>query len=74
MLHSGSRNIGKTIAEVAINWAKEIAVTQDIRLPDRDLAWLSEGSHEFDSYVEALLWAQDYAALNRELMLSIVQH
>ena len=72
MLHSGSRNIGKTIAEVAINWAKEIAIQQDIRLPDRDLAWLSEGSHEFDTYVEALLWAQDYAALNRELMLHLL--
>lgn len=72
MLHSGSRNIGKTIADVAINWAKEIAFEQDIRLPDRDLAWLSEGSREFDAYVEALLWAQDYAALNRELMLHLL--
>lgn len=72
MLHSGSRNIGKTLAEVAINWAKEIALKHDIRLPDRDLAWLSEGSHEFDAYVEALLWAQDYAAVNRELMLHLL--
>lgn len=72
MLHSGSRNIGKTIADVAINWAKEVAFEQDIRLPDRDLAWLSEGSREFDAYVEALLWAQDYAALNRELMLHLL--
>mgnify|MGYP000156120837 CR=1 FL=1 len=72
MLHSGSRNIGKTIADVAINWAKEIAFERDIHLPDRDLAWLSEGSREFDAYVEALLWAQDYAALNRELMLHLL--
>lgn len=69
MLHSGSRNIGKTIGEAAIGMAREAAVRAGVALPDKDLAWLNEGSPEFAQYVEALQWAQDYAALNRELML-----
>jgi hypothetical protein len=33
-------------------------------LPDRDLAWLVEGSDLFNDYVEAIGWAQDYAKAN----------
>lgn len=69
MLHSGSRFIGKTIGEAAIGMARESAHRAGVPLPDRDLAWLTEGTAEFDRYVEALRWAQDYAALNRDLML-----
>ena len=69
MLHSGSRNVGKTIGEVAITTARGQASKNQVHLPDRDLAWLDEGSAEFDEYVEGLMWAQDYAALNRDLML-----
>ena len=73
MLHSGSRNIGKTIGEAAIGMARESAVRDSIALPDKALAWLNEGTVEFQQYVQALNWAQDYAALNRELMLFRVQ-
>jgi tRNA-splicing ligase RtcB len=52
--------------------AREIALKHDRALPDRDLAWLDEGSVEFDEYVIGLRWAQDYAAINREVMLSLV--
>lgn len=72
MLHSGSRNIGKTIGETAINMAKEVAAKVDRWLPDRDLAWLDEGSAEFDVYIEAMHWAQEYAAHNRDRMLFAV--
>lgn len=72
MLHSGSRNIGKTIGEAAISMAREIAERKETRLRDRDLAWLDEGSVEFDMYVEGLRWAQDYAAHNRALMMHAV--
>jgi RNA-splicing ligase RtcB len=70
MLHSGSRNIGNMIGQCAITMAREIAVKQNRTLPDRDLAWLDEGSSEFDEYVNGLRWAQDYAAINREVMLT----
>lgn len=69
MLHSGSRNIGKTIGEAAISIARELAQRAGVFLPDKDLAWLDEGTVEFNQYVQALAWAQDYAALNRDLML-----
>ncbi len=44
----------------------------DRTLPDIDLAWLDEGSPEFADYMEAVGWAQDYARVNREVMLSLV--
>ncbi len=69
MLHSGSRNIGNIIGQTAISMAREAAQREQIALPDRDLAWLNEGTVEFAQYVQALTWAQDYAALNRDLML-----
>lgn len=72
MLHSGSRNVGKTIGETAMEMAKRHAAAIDRTLPNRDLAWLDEGSPQFDAYVEALTWAQEYAALNRDLMLGLV--
>ena len=72
MLHSGSRNIGKLIGEAAIGMAKDIALKADRRLADCDLAWLDEGTPEFDAYIEGMHWAQEYAALNRALMLHSV--
>jgi len=72
MLHSGSRNVGKTIGETAIGIARDEAARRDRRLPDRDLAWLDEGTPAFDEYVAGLGWAQDYAAHNRNLMLHAV--
>ncbi len=72
MLHSGSRNIGKTIGETAIHMARQIAEREERGLRDKDLAWLDAGSLEFDMYVEGLRWAQDYAAHNRALMMHAV--
>ena len=72
MLHSGSRNIGKTIGETAIHMARQIAEREERGLRDKDLAWLDEGTAEFDMYVEGLRWAQDYAAHNRALMMHAV--
>lgn len=72
MLHSGSRNVGKTLAEVAISQARKEAENRGDQLPDRDLAWLVEGSESFTSYVTALWWAQDYARYNREMMLTLL--
>jgi len=43
-----------------------------IELSDPDLAYLVEGTTEFDEYIDAMLWAQDYAAENRNAMLAQV--
>ena len=73
MLHSGSRNVGKTVGEVAVATARELAQKNEVHLPNRDLAWLDQGTVEFDEYVTALAWCQDYAALNRDIMLHLVK-
>ena len=41
-------------------------------LPDRNLAYFTEGSRHFDDYVEAVGWAQDYARRNRQAMMDAV--
>jgi tRNA-splicing ligase RtcB (3'-phosphate/5'-hydroxy nucleic acid ligase) len=72
MLHSGSRGAGNKIGVFFIERAKQIAKERDIRLPDRDLAWLEDGSDDFKQYVRWLGWAQDYARANRDAMLKAV--
>lgn len=72
MLHSGSRGIGNQIGTVAIELAKEQAAKRAWGLADKDLAWLDEGTAEFDAYIEAMHWAQDYARYNRDTMMNIV--
>ena len=69
MLHSGSRGIGNAIGMFFINKAKEEMSRFFINLVDADLAYLPEGTEYFDDYVRAVGWAQDYAALNRQLMM-----
>ena len=72
MLHSGSRGIGNQIGTVAIELAKEQAAKRGYGLPDEDLAWLDEGTPEFDAYIEAMHWAQEYARFNRDTMMNLV--
>jgi tRNA-splicing ligase RtcB (3'-phosphate/5'-hydroxy nucleic acid ligase) len=66
-LHSGSRGVGNKLAQKHIRVAQELC--KDTRLPDRDLAWLDEGTQEFDEYIRDLRWAQEFARLNREEMM-----
>ena len=70
-LHSGSRNIGKELAERHIATAKTLE--HNLGLPDRDLAVFLAGTAEMDAYLNDLWWAQDYAMLSRTLMLATVQ-
>ncbi len=69
MLHSGSRGIGNRIGTYFIESARREAESTGVTLPDRDLAWLPESSRLFGEYVDAVGWAQDYAAANRAVML-----
>jgi tRNA-splicing ligase RtcB len=43
-----------------------------VNLPDQDLAYLPEGTANFDDYVQAVHWAQAYAMKNRELMMASI--
>lgn len=69
LLHSGSRGVGNRLGEFFIALAREDCKKAGISLPDRDLAYFSEGSEHFDDYVLAVTWAQTYARLNRQIML-----
>ena len=69
MLHSGSRGVGNAIGRYFIARARKDMEAHLGNLPDKDLAYLKEGSASFDDYVEAVEWAQDYAAMNRKVMM-----
>lgn len=72
LLHSGSRNIGKVLAEHHIQEAKGLFRERlDKTLPDADLAYLTENTAEFQDYVHDLLWAQNYAKQNRLEMVQL---
>ncbi|APT85632.1 RtcB family protein [Corynebacterium aquilae] len=68
-LHSGSRGVGNKIARKHINAAKKQVRDAGVKLASKDLAYLTEGTPEFDSYLADLAWAQRFAYLNREEMM-----
>jgi tRNA-splicing ligase RtcB len=70
MLHSGSRGVGNAIGNLFIELAQQDMRQHLANLPDRDLAYLKEGSRHYDDYLEAVGWAQDFARHNRELMMA----
>ncbi|XGC80009.1 RtcB family protein [Bdellovibrio bacteriovorus] len=74
MLHSGSRNVGKSLAEEHIRHAKSDLARLATKLPDPDLAYYVEGTEEYQNYMRDLEWAQSYALENREEMLRRVLH
>ena len=69
MLHSGSRGVGNRIGTYFIRKAKELAGRYFISLPDKDLAYLPPGDPLYAQYIKALLWAQKFAFVNRQIML-----
>ena len=68
MLHSGSRNIGKELADRHISTAKSLHRLNE--LPSPDLAYFIKGTDEFRNYWNDLEWAQGYAMKNREVMMN----
>jgi tRNA-splicing ligase RtcB len=72
-LHSGSRGVGNKIAQHHIKVAQGLMDKFFIDLPDRDLAYLPEGTDEFWAYIRELRWAQEFALLNREEMMERVE-
>ncbi|BAZ13933.1 hypothetical protein NIES4071_57730 [Calothrix sp. NIES-4071] len=70
MLHSGSRNIGNKLASCHISTAKDLAKLAGNNLPDPDLAYFIAGTPEFEAYWRDLQWAQEYAKMNRDIMMA----
>jgi tRNA-splicing ligase RtcB len=72
MLHSGSRGVGNRIGTYFIELARQDMRAHLKDLPDKDLAYLEEGTQHFDDYVAAVSWAQGFAKTNRDLMMQQV--
>jgi tRNA-splicing ligase RtcB (3'-phosphate/5'-hydroxy nucleic acid ligase) len=72
MLHSGSRGVGNRIGQYFITLARKDMERLQINLPDKDLAYLEEGTKHFRDYMEAVGWAQNFATINRQLMMQAV--
>ena len=70
MLHSGSRGVGNGIGTYFIELAKQDMRRHFINLPDQDLAYLAEGTEHYNDYVQAVSWAQKFARMNREVMMT----
>lgn len=71
-LHSGSRGVGNKIGMHYIKVAQDMMKLMHVKLPDPDLAYLPEGTPEFNEYLKYLKWAQHFALLNREEMMDRV--
>lgn len=69
LLHSGSRGPGNRLAQKYIQLAQGEMARWRISLPDKDLAYLPQGTPLYDDYMKALDWAQRYALANRQQML-----
>ncbi|MFF3391411.1 RtcB family protein [Streptomyces sp. NPDC002669] len=72
MLHSGSRNIGKELADFHIGQAQKLPHNQD--LIDRDLAVFIADTPQMAAYRNDLFWAQEYAKHNRAIMMALFQN
>jgi tRNA-splicing ligase RtcB len=72
MLHSGSRGIGNQIGTHFIERAKRNMEKFFVQLPDADLAYFPEDTDDFNEYVEAVNWAQEFAFANRARMMDFV--
>lgn len=67
LIHSGSRNIGKCLADIHIARAKTL--DHNKHLVSRALSVLLENTPEMDAYERDLDWALRYARLNRLTMM-----
>ncbi|GAA4906362.1 RtcB family protein [Streptomyces coeruleoprunus] len=71
MLHSGSRNIGKELADHHIGVAQGLPHNQG--LVDRDLAVFVADTPQMAAYRHDLFWAQEYAKFNRAIMMGLLK-
>lgn len=72
MLHSGSRGTGNIVGRQFIEQAKVLMEKYFITLPDKDLAYFPANTQDFEDYIAAVGWCQDYALENRKVMMELV--
>jgi len=70
MVHSGSRNLGKTVAEYYNNLAEKLNELWSSPVEkSKKLAYLPLGSNEGSDYIGEMTYCQQFAAANRKLMM-----
>jgi len=69
LLHSGSRGGGNKLATLHTGVARRLHEGLGTELEDPELAWLQQGTEEFDAYIRDLGWSQAYARENRRQLL-----
>lgn len=76
MVHSGSRGVGARLGRYFIEAAKakllKDGLKEGMKLPSEEMAPLLEGEPIFKDYVRAMRFAQDYAGLNRRIIVDTV--
>lgn len=72
MLHSGSRGVGNRIGTYFISKAKEEMANWHVKLDNKDLSYLVPQSKYYSDYIAAVHWAQEFAKVNREIMMDRV--
>ncbi|MFE2412269.1 RtcB family protein [Kitasatospora sp. NPDC059408] len=70
-LHSGSRGIGKELADHHMGVARSLPHNQG--LVDRDLAVFIAQTPQMSAYRNDLFWAQEYASYNRSIMMALLK-
>jgi tRNA-splicing ligase RtcB (3'-phosphate/5'-hydroxy nucleic acid ligase) len=73
MIHSGSRGLGARVADEAKETAEAMCAKWYTDLPTKELAFLPDDSPQGKAYIEKMRFAQDYALLNRKVMLFVGQ-
>ncbi len=69
VIHSGSRGIGNKLATIYVDIAKAEMQQKGINLEDKDLSYLVSGTESFQEYMKVVFWGQEYAYMNREIMM-----
>ena len=74
MIHSGSRNLGKQVADHYNNIAKELNKKWYSQVPKEwDLAFLPIDSEEGQAYIREMNYCVDFALANRKLMMERIK-
>lgn len=74
MIHSGSRNLGKQVADHFNKLAKRLNESWHSQVPPSwDLAFLPMATNEAKDYLKAMQYCVDYALANRKLMMECVK-
>jgi len=72
MIHSGSRNLGKKVADFYHTIAKALSERWYSNIPTSDLAFLSMDDDLGKQYFEAMNFCLKFAFTNRQIMLGLI--